>query len=257
MLDFEENLDEKARYQRSPLYKAVVAWHQHLSAHDVVRLVDSLNSCPMDTVGTICTGSGIEFKVYKCFQIYWLETFDMKVDILHQFSAERDKAKQKFIIREHPDLLVLMEEASSCSKVSAENKITEATVCVPSVRKLTAGFSCTSKSLLNVGRAANIACVQKGEGSTGLTFSAVAETIEAIGPEEVILENLKQMAAKDEGQDVSDKEWVVAWFKEHGYDAAWFEVEAMHFGSLANRFRLFLVAFKVVPGSCTERLSQW
>ena len=28
------------------------------------------------------------------------------------------------------------------------------------------------------------------------------------------------MAAKDEGQDVSDKEWVVAWFKEHGYDAA-------------------------------------
>ena len=124
MLDFEENLDEKARYQRSPLYNAVVAWHQHLSAHDVVRLVDSLNSCPMDTVGTICTGSGIEFKVYKCFQIYWLETFDMKVDIFHEFGAKRDKAKQKFIIREHPDLRVLMEDASSCSKVSAENVIT-------------------------------------------------------------------------------------------------------------------------------------
>ena len=70
MPDFEENFDEKARYHRSPLYKAVVAWHQHLSAHDVVRLVDSLNSCPMDTGWTICAGSCIEFKVYKCFQIY-------------------------------------------------------------------------------------------------------------------------------------------------------------------------------------------
>lgn len=247
---------EKDRYKRSPLYKAVAAWHQRLSPQDIVRLVASLNLGRADTIGTMCTGSGIEFKVYRCFQIYWEEIFEIKTTFLHQFGAEINKAKQKFIIQEHPDLPVLFEEADQCSKVSASNVITGQDVCIPSVRKLTAGFSCASKSPLNNKRKAFTDCVQKGAGSTGMTFSAVGKTIESINPEEVILENLKQMANKDDGQNMSDKDWVVEWFREHGYDAAWLEVEARDFGSLANRFRLFLVAFKAEPFSCAERFIQ-
>ena len=219
-------------------------------------MVASLNLGIAETIGTMCTGSGIEFKVYRCFEIYWEETFEIKTTFLHQFGAEINKAKQKFIMGEHPDLPVLLEEAGHCSKVAASNVITGKTVCIPSVRKLTAGFSCASKSPLNVKRGAFKDCVQNGLGSTGMTFSAVGKTIEAIAPEQVVLENLKQMAIKDDSQDMSDKDWVIDWFRTHGYDAAWLEVEAHDFGSLANRFRLFLVAFKAEPFSCTERFSQ-
>jgi site-specific DNA-cytosine methylase len=257
---------EKDRYKRSPLYKAVAAWHQRLSPQDIVRLVASLNLGRADTIGTMCTGSGIELKVYRCFQIYWEEIFEIKTTFLHQFGAEINKAKQKFIIQEHPDLPVLFEEADQCSKVSASNVITGQDVCIPSVRKLTAGFSCASESpLSNKREAPTTEWIPKKAGSTGsliqlqlsaLAFGVVGKTIESINPEEVILENLKQMANKDDGQNMSDKDWVVEWFREHGYDAAWLEVEARDFGSLANRFRLFLVAFKAEPFSCAERFIQ-
>lgn len=195
-------------------------------------------------------------KVYKCLQIYWEETFNIRADFSHKFAAEKVPEKQQFLMKEYgSDLPVLYEDVTHCHKISATNLVTGGNACVPPCRKLTAGFSCTSKSPLNNNRAQNKACIQQGVESSGLTFAAVCDTVKAISPDEVMLENLKSLECVAESSDVSDKEWIVQWFNENGYDAAWFRVEANEFGSLACRLRMYLLAYKGERGSHSARLS--
>ena len=62
---------EVHKYKKSPLYRAIVAWHTTLSSQDVCLLTAALQDLPSDTIGSMCTGSAIEFKVSRPL-IGWL-----------------------------------------------------------------------------------------------------------------------------------------------------------------------------------------
>lgn len=116
--------------------------------------------------------------MYKCFQIFWKRTFGIDVDIQHSFAAEKNKEHLRFLLLQHQDLKVLLDDIAHCSRGRALNLRTLVAEPVPPADLVSAGVSCKRKSNLNRNRAMNKACIQQGSEATGITFTVVGETDE-------------------------------------------------------------------------------
>ena len=243
-------------YHQAPLFKAMPQWHAQLSAQDVILLCEDLDSTIEENVGTLCSGSSIETKALRRLEITWADVFGKHVKHIYNFGAGNSPAKQAFLKQpptKQQNMKMLFGDAAHCSQMFAHDVLSGRARSVPVVHSLSAGFARTGKSNLNKNRSNLKDCVQQARGETGLTFQYVGDVVAALHPEQVTLENVKQIDSKDAGAEMSYKEWITKWFNEHGYDAAWFGVQAGDYGSFADRYRLFLHAFRGEKGSSATR----
>ena len=112
---------------------------------------------------------------------------------------------------------------------------------------MTAGFSCKSRSKANAKSSANLGCVREGTGEAGTTFAFLRDFVHRERPSLVILENVCELS---EGGDASDTRYVCQTFEALEYACSAFEVEALEYGSLARRSRLYFVAFAGIQNAC-------
>lgn len=181
--------------------------------------------------------------------------FDLPFDFTEAFSVEKEKAKQQFIIRNHPLAQSVFSDTRELEQHHAVNLRTGQHVPVPQCDFFCAGFSCKSRSSLNNNAAAMLHCVQQSSGETGQTFKDCLAYIKGALPRVLLLENV---AALDQGASdtqTSDAQYIVAQLAELNYCARWMPVCASMHGSFARRDRIYLVGFLAKDDAEFDRMS--
>jgi site-specific DNA-cytosine methylase len=168
--------------------------------------------------------------------------FGFALPVSEAFSVEKDKHKQAFILRNHSvRLLIANTHELQCPR--ATNLRTSVPELVPFCDVFAAGFSCKSRSSLNAMASKLLACVQKGTGETGQTWSDIYAYISIATPPIVVLENVSALDQYCPETDSSDAAYIIEELSKLRYAARWVRTDARAHGSIARRDRLYLVGF--------------
>lgn len=120
-------------------------------------------------VGSICTGSGMDFHVAVSFVHYVNKILGVKIKLVKSFACEKVKWKREWIQRAHAPNAIFG-SAKDLANGRGIDHTSGKEVDVPGVDNCIGGFPCTDSSLLNNSRWKHNNCVKKGEGKTGETL---------------------------------------------------------------------------------------
>jgi DNA (cytosine-5)-methyltransferase 1 len=114
---------------------------------------------------------------------------------------------------------------------------------------LIAGFSCKTVSSLNSARSSS--CCTTGEGSTGITWTAVKELVGARPPAVIILENVTGLLNEGSGGngricDGSNLGEVLGFLRMSGYSVHYDVLDAREYGLPQRRRRVWFIAAREV-----------
>ncbi len=149
------------------------------------------------SVCTIFSGSDITVIVLNTLIKYWAKMYGVHFEIIYAFSCESSPPKQEFLQSQFRPLL-LFADAAELDKLMALDVVSNEKKLVPWVNVVIAGFPCVSRSAANVNAAANVGCVERGEGATGEGFQFILNYIDNCDPDMVVLENLKALTQPNE-----------------------------------------------------------
>lgn len=235
--------------ETAPLEEAIRSWHTVLDPKLVRMLHSSLNRLLTEnqagwslTIATACSGTDIAVKTLQAILNFWEDEFQIQIPMAQVFSCERDVEKQLFLQAEFPECEAIFGDTAVLSQTRAPTVAGDVAI-VKHASIYVAGFTCTSRSKLNVNRARNIGCVQKGEDKSGESFRTVAGYIDTSRPDVTLLENVVDMAQETESGE-SDASWIATWLEQRGYTVAWRVVRAQDHGSYATRNRIYWLACK-------------
>jgi hypothetical protein len=106
-----------------------------------------------------------------------------------------------------------------------------------------AGFTCKSRSNLNVNRSLNKGCVQKGTADTGESWCHAHSFLDAHHPDSFLLENVESLGQEVPESSETDAEFIVRELRQLGYGSVLQIItQARRYGSKAARKRLFWLA---------------
>jgi site-specific DNA-cytosine methylase len=112
----------------------------------------------------------------------------------HEFVAEIDKGKQKFLHSQFPDMHAMYGDVADLGSVRAKNLLTDSPTMIKSTDNFNAAFSCKSLSPANNSRAKYAHCIQNDIScTTNDTWKSVYQHIRNMRPGVITLENVKEI----------------------------------------------------------------
>lgn len=216
------------------------AFEKAIPTHGSLKVVD---------VATACSGSDIAVICLEFFLWHLRNRFGISMSASHVFAAEKDPAKQGFL-RSQFDPRFLFSDVADLSRKCAMNLMTHTSTAVPRCFFVMAGFSCKSRSSLNVRAAANKDCMQRQDldMETSATFESIFAYITKAFPPMLLLENVTALCEKGVDSAQSDAEWLMSRLRQSGYYVKIFRFDADNYGSPASRLRLYFIAWLLFPG---------
>ena len=210
-------------------------------------------------IGTACSGVNVVQVVTNALREAWESEFNRPPPtITYMFHCDSAEGPQEFIKQEwEPD--VVFKDIGDLKHETAECIIQKKAVRVKPLDIFIAGFSCKGPSGLNSQRGKKKHSCQTGEGETGETWTGVEAFLRAHRPSIVLLENVKQLAnaPRDSNGNISglsDSAHILQSLSEMGYCARSPKLEALDYGSLTKRERLYFIGFNV-PGKDNEAIA--
>ena len=186
----------------------------------------------------------MQFWVLERLADVWAQTYSIRVNFELKFACENNTDKQAWLQQQHTELKVIFADMQDLKSTRAMNVITGLMTLVPRVDVFIVGPTCVDRSRLNVGRAANMGCVQRAAGKTGESFRQTFDYIESCEPACVILENVADLQQEPKGGGVSDAAFVEQRLREMKYQGTWHQNKADQYGSQAARERIYLFAHR-------------
>ncbi len=171
----------------------------------------------------------------------------------HVFSCESDKAKQRFIRENFPQLRMLFDDVTELGNGRATNVLTETQEEVPRCDIFVAGFVCKSVSMENPNRDDFAGCVTAGVGKTGETWMGVLRYILFAKPAVVICENVEGLTKRTRGIE-PQIEPVMRSLQSAGYQASWRLLDSRNFHLPHRRKRCWIWAFRNAGQDVADRL---
>ena len=182
---------------------------------------------------------------------------DLSLNLLHLFACEKEPKKRAFIMEQHdPPPRHMFTDVIQLQECRAHCDTAQKSVIVPSCGLLVAGFSCKSRSKANNRRKEFSSCLQRETPcETTDTFMPLQAYISHTQPTAIILENVEELCDVSAETGVSDAEWIQEHLQREGYWSVCLKLDALAFGSIARRRRLYIVAARLAPGVNKESIS--
>ena len=252
------NMTEKAPL----LYHMTRLWHGNVAPSVFRRwkrgleyLVIILGDEEWDYI-TTCSGSDIDVKCMEALEEYYRNELNIELKFLHVASCEIMEKKQAFLLAEFPLLRFLFENLCHLTSIKALDVKSGLPQYVPRTRSQISGFSCLGRTRMNKNSAKNKGCVQLGTTETGVTFIHQADLIIRARSKVSALENVKELSEKtaseaDEQQYESDVEFIIEYFKPHGFSVKVFRFCCTGWGSRVARLRLYFLIWE------TSGMPEW
>jgi hypothetical protein len=240
----EDDVDEAVA--KSPTMQVVESFHRNLGTTTLVHLVESLRrlSGKTITIGTGFSGSGVLMQWAHALCLYWKQTYNITVTVEELYQCDIDGDVQDFCQVEWPEVGLTFRRVEDLVCPRAYDCRSGSFQRVPFTDIFVGGFVCKFKSGFNSRRGVGGAnCCQTGEGSTGLSYTAVMSFIRKVKPRVVILENVKNLSLKASNSDQSDKDFILNELRGAGYAARDFLTDARTVGSLQKRTRWYLIGY--------------
>ena len=196
------------------------------------------------SVGSACSGSSIDVHFLKTLSECIQDEFGATVVFQHRFVCEHKDEKLEFLKSHYNEQCqAYFRDAHELAESSTIDQRTGQMATVPWVRLFMAGFSCIDRSKLNRNASKNRGCVKAGTGSTGSSWAAIASYITKVGPDMIVLENVKDLLDKD-GDQHSDADHIDDLLKQQKSRYSRQVISARDYGSAARRVRLYWMAAK-------------
>lgn len=207
--------------------------------------------------GSTHSGSEVMRQGLQAIELAWAHEFGAKVTFPSAYAAEQDPPKQHFIMVHQPSVRHLFATCSAVLCSRAVNLRTGLTEAVPHAPGCAQGFTCVSRSSANPSASQNKACVQLAFGATGNSYKECTQVVWHQQHELGMLENLLKLNEVDTSiMSVSDRDWIINDFSEHGYAAIALELAADDFGSWPTRDRLYFPYLKGCHDANFRRLRE-
>ena len=194
--------------------------------------------------GTLSSGTDMFAIVLNELVDFWETEYDVQLWQYHSFACESDAAKAAFLNSQlaEPTCIFLDNADLSGSKAPCLRHGNDGCV-VPHSRMGAAGFTCKSRSSLNVNRSLHKGCVQKGSAETGVSWGHTHSFLDAHHPDSFLLENVESLGQEVPDSSETDAEFIVRELRQLGYGTVLQIVtQARRYGSKASRKRLFWLA---------------
>lgn len=200
-------------------------------------------------IATACSGTDVPLLVYNGLASAVTHVLGVDVQVIHQFSCERNKAKQAFIKSMFEDEPLMFVDATKLGSERCFDAISGKEVKVPEgTESFLVGWPCTDVPTMNkyASSSQNRACVISGDLRTGGVFRGVLEFCKSHGDCLDVLcnENVPSLARACEGE--LDNLSAAVWLLDHECDMstkAWV-LNPMMFGVPQSRDRLWFPSFR-------------
>jgi hypothetical protein len=236
--------------------KLISKWHDSLPPDLEVAYLESMRNIqdksPIERWG-LFAGCSVASKFYSGYSSVLRHTANIHITFHNSLLAEKVPAKQAFLKCQHAPLSVLVGDTKELLGEKAVNLTSTGTNAelLPFCLSLDGGIPCVSRTPLSCNRTKNLGCVGDGRGATGVGFADVMNIVKTHNPEQVTLECVKQLGqVQDDGQ--SDTTYMLSEFRAAGYWAHTAELDALQYGSPANRIRQYWIALMGLEGSDNE-----
>ena len=200
------------------------------------------------TVASACSGTDLYVHCLDSLKRFWSSELAVDIEFDYVLAAEKCEAKQQFLRTQYRPAF-LLRDIEDLTKTKATNLVTNLLEFIPHAKWFFAGFSCTSRSKMNVHSSANRGCIQDGQGATGDSFHKVRQFIEKCRPEFILLENVVELSEVSEDSGVSDEEYILSVLASAGFAARCFRVSCADYGSCVERDRLYFVGLDLTPSA--------
>jgi site-specific DNA-cytosine methylase len=193
------------------------------------------------------------------------------VKFQHTFVAELDPDLRSFLLENFPDIPHVLGKVATVAEARAYDYKTQSFVTVPWVELLIFGAVCKARSSNNKNAKQNKNCIQNGTCDTGESFEEAEAVIDALIPDMILMENVKNLTQKgDDDPSVfekfedhlhlavkSDAEYIIQRLASKGYWARDVILDARKVGSLTVRIRWYCLAVKEItpPRLYTVKMS--
>ena len=154
------------------LEQFVAACLARLPPADAANVAAYLKHKQRFNVGSWCSGTDAPILMCSAVVRSVKSLWNIDLDINHVFSAERDPAKQAFIVKMFPHLSIMFGDACQLAAAESYNVISQSTVPVPGVAWAWFGFPCQDVSSLNTHAADNGIVIADRSKRTGSVFGA-------------------------------------------------------------------------------------
>ena len=137
------------------------------------RLATAFSGRFINSVSGHC-GCGFDIKMAKPVVIVLNERYGLDLAWRARVQVESDPDKQNFLMREHPDVELLVPDMVYLAQTEAPNvKDKSTSAMVPEFEFMSSGFPCVSRTPQSSQRKDNVNCVQEERSATGLGFKMV------------------------------------------------------------------------------------
>ena len=199
-------------------------------------------------VGTGCSGTDLILTVLNSLSDYWKQVWDLKLQVEHTFSVEKEEFKQKFILQHHSPS-ALFSDITTLTDGPQVNLISGEEIDVPTVTLWVSGFECDNFSGLSSDfrSGSTVGCVSDNTGKSGRTATGCLKYIVKARPPLVILENVKNLGGGSAlGEKLStDLHQVIAVMNRAGYVVHYEVLAPTTYGCPQSRDRLYIFAVLV------------
>ena len=231
-------------------------WHKRIAAGTYSSFLGMLKSVfikmkPLQ-VGTACSGTDICIPVFEALKDFWREDHELEAEVAHVFAAELDVDKRRFLLNQNPNVGHMFGDINGLASLRSWCYKEGELVVVPTCNIFIAGFSCKSRSPNNRNSSEYKHCLQEQTTcETQDTWEACFRYIQGALPPIVIMENVKELTEKS-AEGSSDADFVVSQLQAKGYFAMYSILEALDYGSLARRKRIWFIAVLRNPTLATS-----
>ena len=162
------------------------------------------------SIFTGCSGTDGLFKYLESMTKHWESSYNIRLRIEHTGSVEIEPNKKKFIIGQHK-VSFLANDVNDLGDRELANLITGKMQSVPRSKCFAGGFSCRSRSPLNIHAAEFLGCIQNKskKASTAITYDALSQHAFRHGYDLIILENLKSLDQKGDQLAMTDSQYIL------------------------------------------------
>jgi site-specific DNA-cytosine methylase len=204
-----------------------------------LQLMSSLsNTRPALHWGSGCSGTDSPAWTFRALANAF-QRHNVRFDFIHEFSAENDSRKQKFILRAAKPRFLLADmfdlSASRCTTVGDNLVVSPAKDFKP-ISFFIAGFVCKTVSRLNANKTEASTAVWNQLTSTGQTLWAALLFCERSKPVVVILENVFGLKRNNQHMEVARR------LENIGYSVIIFESNPCMYNFPHDRHRLYFLA---------------
>lgn len=213
-----------------------------------IRRFAALHDGQVLNLMALYAGCNVKQHVDVALTRLWRLRYGIEIKLAHPMMAEHDMSKVEFLKSQFDNFIMVIKAEEMASADVIDHFSGEQTG-VPPVHALASGFPCTSRTSLSSRSAGNVNCAQQGKDATGIGAATTLSTIDTHEPQEVMMENVPNLAQKLPSSDMSDAEWLTQQLQARKYWAVCVDMDSKERGLCIPRHRLWWLGLRNLVGA--------